>query len=147
MLVPAGRICRIIIGDLAQMAERSLSMREALGSMPRFSICRAYMPAVYIVFSKTRVVRCDAASPNGGWVFVRATACRRLLVVVINHDFVCILFSFCAVYTVVSTQRPPHGGRSALVGRARTQRRMPSTYYRAAWREPGVAFEMKGRLN
>ena len=25
-------------GDLAQMVERSLSMREALGSMPRFSI-------------------------------------------------------------------------------------------------------------
>ena len=25
------------IGDLAQMVERSLSMREALGSMPRFS--------------------------------------------------------------------------------------------------------------
>ena len=27
-----------VIGDLAQMVERSLSMREALGSMPRFSI-------------------------------------------------------------------------------------------------------------
>lgn len=26
-----------VIGDLAQMVERSLSMREALGSMPRFS--------------------------------------------------------------------------------------------------------------
>ena len=26
------------VGDLAQMVERSLSMREALGSMPRFSI-------------------------------------------------------------------------------------------------------------
>ena len=26
------------IGDLAQMVERSLSMREALGSMPSFSI-------------------------------------------------------------------------------------------------------------
>ena len=28
------------VGDLAQMVERSLSMREALGSMPRFSIFR-----------------------------------------------------------------------------------------------------------
>jgi hypothetical protein len=28
-----------LTGDLAQMVERSLSMREALGSMPRFSIC------------------------------------------------------------------------------------------------------------
>ena len=34
-----------IIGDLAQMVERSLSMREALGSMPRFSnllFCRSH---------------------------------------------------------------------------------------------------------
>ena len=28
----------LVVGDLAQMVERSLSMREALGSMPRFSI-------------------------------------------------------------------------------------------------------------
>ena len=28
----------VVVGDLAQMVERSLSMREALGSMPRFSI-------------------------------------------------------------------------------------------------------------
>ena len=28
----------VVVGGLAQMVERSLSMREALGSMPRFSI-------------------------------------------------------------------------------------------------------------
>ena len=32
------RCTQLCIGDLAQMVERSLSMREALGSMPRFSI-------------------------------------------------------------------------------------------------------------
>ena len=31
------RCTQLCIGDLAQMVERSLSMREALGSMPRFS--------------------------------------------------------------------------------------------------------------
>ena len=32
-----GCYCVLSSGDLAQMVERSLSMREALGSMPRFS--------------------------------------------------------------------------------------------------------------
>ena len=31
------QLCAFLDGDLAQMVERSLSMREALGSMPRFS--------------------------------------------------------------------------------------------------------------
>ena len=33
-------------GDLAQMVKRSLSMREALGSMPRFSIFVSFLPIV-----------------------------------------------------------------------------------------------------
>ena len=39
---------RDCIGDLAQMVERSLSMREALGSMPRFS--NFYHPLVFFYF-------------------------------------------------------------------------------------------------
>ena len=37
-VMPDADFYNLSTGDLAQMVERSLSMREALGSMPRFSI-------------------------------------------------------------------------------------------------------------
>ena len=36
--IKLGVVAGEIVGDLAQMVERLLSMQEALGSMPRFSI-------------------------------------------------------------------------------------------------------------
>jgi hypothetical protein len=43
-------------GDLAQMVERSLSMREALGSMPRFSIFCAVLQMVDLQRSFGRMI-------------------------------------------------------------------------------------------
>ena len=49
------------VGDLAKMVERSLSMREALGSMPRFSI---FYSAILINFGDGEIhsVRYDMQS-------------------------------------------------------------------------------------
>ena len=40
--IKLGVVAGEIVGDLAQMVERLLSMQEALGSMPRFSIFFIY---------------------------------------------------------------------------------------------------------
>jgi hypothetical protein len=45
MLDPVRLLPLCPFGDLAQMVERSLSMREALGSMPRFSISTTFWEA------------------------------------------------------------------------------------------------------
>jgi hypothetical protein len=54
-------------GDLAQMVERSLSMREALGSMPRFSTGCSVVAAGCEICCATKIQNCQlwGSNPRG----------------------------------------------------------------------------------